>query len=138
MLLMNQLLPQLWVLLAVLGSTITGCGASEQSGGIPSYDIGEVTEGEENWIIPRKDFFTLHRILLVPEHKFMFCYIEKNACSSFNRLLNSIVGKDSTHINNIYGALTPDKFNMTEDHVDSILRNKSWYKAVFYRNPVDR
>jgi len=76
------------------------------------------------------------RMLLVPERKLMFCFIEKNACSQFNGLFNELNGVETDHLYFSSGAL--DHFNWTQADIEDALQDHSWYKGIFLRDPMER
>jgi hypothetical protein len=79
------------------------------------------------------------RLLIVPESKLMFCYIEKNACSQFNELMNDLNGLPTGPDEPLYfGSSAIDHLNWTEEQVIAAIKDPSWFKAVFLRDPLER
>lgn len=91
------------------------------------------------------------RMIIIPEYNFMFCWIEKVACTNFNKLFNVVVGhpERNAHSSTVYASrntagyfFDPKKglknARKVYHGVESILKNESWHKAVFFRHPVDR
>jgi len=76
------------------------------------------------------------RLLVVPEHKLMFCFIEKNACSQFNGLMNDLNGVHGDRL--YFGSSALSHFNWTQAELEEALTDSSWYKAVFLRDPMER
>lgn len=70
------------------------------------------------------------RVLVYPEKKLAFCYIEKNACTQFNLLFNHLNGKRGKWWISTVDALSLDLANIT--------REKGWKWAVFLRDPLVR
>jgi len=64
------------------------------------------------------------------EHQFAMCMIEKNACSSWNKVLAPLVGAIGPYWN------VPDHF--TADTAESVFRNPKSIRAVFVRDPLER
>jgi len=73
-----------------------------------------------------------NRMLVVPEHKFAFCYIEKVACTQFNLMMNRLNGRDEGHV---FFVSNVDKFNLT---LQDISRKKGWFRGIFLRKPLYR
>lgn len=108
---------------------------STSGGGVPDSD--EVSEERG----PRFSYnFSKRFLLVVPKRKFMFCYIPKNGCSQFNRLANMLNGftapADLSHPWFRSSAL--DQFGWTHEELERAMGDKSWFKGVFLRNPLDR
>lgn len=79
------------------------------------------------------------RFIIVPEHKLMFCFIEKVACKSFNALFSKLREPyDSRQGQRPWWRNTPSKHNMDDADVERLLQDPSWHKAVFYREPLER
>lgn len=86
----------------------------------------------------------LAEILLVPKMRFLFCFIPKNACTQFNRLMNELNGivrdgavcspTDPNYISS-WGNMMP---NMTVDSVKALIKDPTWKKGVFLRDPLTR
>ena len=83
----------------------------------------------------------------MPEHKLLFCYIEKNSCSAFNRLFasvrsravpsQSLVGKAESWVP--WGLNSPKALKMgSAAQIMAMLKDPAWHKAVFYRDPLER
>jgi hypothetical protein len=77
----------------------------------------------------------LNRFIVVPEHKLLFCYIEKVACTSFNRLFNQMRSQPP---DGFWFANTPAKHNLSKSALEGLLVDPTWHKAVFYREPLAR
>jgi len=83
------------------------------------------------------------QLLAVPSMKLLFCFIPQNENTQFNRLINSLNG-----LNNAYGPCnTRDdangksrvyKLGWTDQEVHQRLRDSTWTKAVFLRDPLER
>lgn len=93
-------------------------------------------------------------MLIVPEMKFLFCFIPKNACTQFNQLVNAL-----NDMRNVYGdncgsecpnfrssAIGIRWPGATEDvgwgysvsELDAVAKDPTWTKAVFLRDPLER
>lgn len=94
-------------------------------------------------------FLFRKRLYIIPEKRLMFCWIDKNACSNFNMVLNVVANESSRNekFETLYSGsndagtiFDPNGHSLRSvlHGVQAILRNKSWHKAVFYRHPVDR
>jgi hypothetical protein len=80
----------------------------------------------------------------------MFCWIEKVACSNFNKVLNVVAGKPErnarfetlysgeNHAGKFFNPNIEPVHSVTERGVEAILKNDTWHKAVFYRHPLHR
>jgi len=94
----------------------------------------------------------LDEVLIVPELKLLFCFIPKNACTQFNRLMNALNGlneftgqpchpRDPNYRSSMtspvgFRGTIHGKYNRAR--YDEILRDPSWTKAVFLRDPMER
>ena len=66
-----------------------------------------------------------------------FCYIEKVACKQFNILFWRITNHpDATKAH--WRENTPQKHGLNKGDLERLLMNKTWHKAVFYREPLER
>lgn len=90
--------------------------------------------------LPRLADDLTEKFIVVPEHKLLFCYIEKVACTNFNMLFRSVRAR--YHPEQLEGSdyhrNTPEVHGVDLAHLERILANSSWHKAVFYRDPVER
>lgn len=85
----------------------------------------------------------LNEVLVVPSLKLVFCFIPKNACTQFNRLMNALNGigeqwdgdicskRDPNYRSTMYG-------NFTARDLESALNDPTWTKATFLRDPLER
>ena len=81
----------------------------------------------------------VHRFIVLPQYNFMFCWIDKVACTNFHKLFNTIEGKK--HLNKRHATLYRNDVStlaLNESTIHAMLMNSSWYKGVFYRRPLDR
>ena len=78
--------------------------------------------------------------IIVPERKLLFCYIEKVGATSFNRFFYDLrnTTQPDPHCCGMWWTNTPRRLGYSLAGVERILRDKSWHKAVFYRDPVVR
>ena len=92
-----------------------------------------VTKAEEKVELTNE---LLDRFIVVPEHKLLFCYIEKNACSAFNELFLAVRKQQwsiSPYFHNTY-----KKHGLTKGDLEAMVADPTWHKAVFYREPLER
>lgn len=82
----------------------------------------------------------LDRFIVVPEHKLLFCFIEKVGSTSFQSLFRNVRARydSSLRVGPPYFRNRPSVFNLTKADLAHMLVNRSWYKAVFYREPIER
>jgi len=90
----------------------------------------------------------LHKFIVVPEHKLLFCFVEKVGCSMFNHLFRMLrlsrpeVAKNATEA--AYQASftwhrnTPRHHGLKRRQLERLMIDPDWTKAVFYRDPVTR
>lgn len=76
-----------------------------------------------------------NRLLVWPEHKFAFCWIDKNAGTQFNSLMN--------YLNNVgHTKYEPWRKSSIELHKDlsigDITKENGWRTAIFLRSPEER
>jgi len=75
-----------------------------------------------------------NRLLVVPKLKFAFCYIEKNACTQFNILMNRLNGFNYSG-NALFLQSSFSKFKLDREEIN---KANGWRKAVFLREPSER
>lgn len=109
---------------------LEGDREAEERPGKPSdrvvYPSGITGEAVENFLV-------------YPEHKLLFCMIQKVGCSNFQdlfRFARSV--HDPSQLKTKYSANTPAHHNLTVKDLDKMLRDGSWHKAVFLRDPLER
>jgi len=73
-------------------------------------------------------------VLVYPPKKLAFCYIPKNACEQFNRLLNKLNNRTGDH-GYPFGVSSLGSFGLT---MADVSRENGWKWAVFLRNPLLR
>lgn len=75
-----------------------------------------------------------NRLLVVPELKFAFCFIEKNACTQFNTLMN--------HLNGIYkngnAVFLKSSYETLGLNLADITPENGWRRGIFLRDPAER
>jgi len=81
-----------------------------------------------------------NRMLIVPDRKFAFCYIEKNACTQFNRMVNALNGMSSSDAipfwkSNSEGRHFKEYF---KDGLSNISKANGWKLGIFLRDPAER
>mmetsp|Transcript_105572 Transcript_105572/g.297053 ORF Transcript_105572/g.297053 Transcript_105572/m.297053 type:complete len:676 (+) Transcript_105572:74-2101(+) len=79
-----------------------------------------------------------NRLLVVPELKFAFCYIDRNACAQFNILMNRLNGFDDFDATDPRLYRTSSAVGKFRLNISEITRENGWRKAVFMRDPADR
>ena len=99
-------------------------------------------------VTPRLTHDYLDRIIIVPEYKLFFCYMEKVGCLMFNnvfRLLRLYTNSTMmTHDEAVFQAQStwfrnkPDRFGYNKNDLEAMLSDPGWTKAVFYRDPRSR
>jgi len=82
---------------------------------------------------PEHDFiqYPQSRVLVAPKHKLAFCYIEKNACTEFNFLFDSLNSID----NDTWWNSTAGYQNIS---LSSLTAANGWKWGVFLRDPAAR
>lgn len=97
--------------------------------------------------LSRLQSYRLHnRLMVVPEYKLLFCYVEKVGCSMFNQLLRllrlyhpSVSPEEREWLaQSHFGRANPDHFNLTLRDLTRLVNDDTWTKAVFFRDPADR
>lgn len=91
-------------------------------------------------------FALRNRLMVVPEYKLLFCYVEKVGCSMFNqlfRLLRLYHPQQSPEeraylAESHFGRANPNHFNLTHYDLTKMVNDDTWTKAVFFRDPADR
>ncbi|CAK0892453.1 unnamed protein product [Prorocentrum cordatum] len=80
----------------------------------------------------------LETVLVVPELRFLFCYIPKNACTQFNKLMDVMNGKPPGAGWHHQLSSATRAFGWSDERVKGLFRDKTWTKAVFLRDPLER
>lgn len=83
----------------------------------------------------------LNRFIVVPEYRLLFCYMEKVGCQSFNLLfrnLRAARSRSSLSHSGIWWQNTPQKHGFDKAGLERLLMDKTWHKAVFFRDPLER
>ena len=117
------------------------------SAAVPSAPARNASKAKTVWSIhnvrymrqpkPQRDW-TMYRLIILPAHRMLFCYIEKVACTSFNSLFNHIANQTVNRLKNMWLLNDWRRHRLRISDLIGYLRNESWHKAVFYRDPVDR
>lgn len=91
--------------------------------------------------VDKSDFSPASRVLVLPKQKFAFCYIEKVACTEFNKLFNALnyptddgMVCDGTH-ETAWFQSQPQNFGI---ELSEITAENGWKWAVFLREPHSR
>lgn len=104
-------------------------------------DAGEFAASQLPTAIPTLTDDLIDRFIVIPEYKLLFCYVEKVACTAFNRLflyLRGLTQKANGLTKGIWFANSPSEHNMDKSDVAKLLVDPTWHKAVFYREPLER
>jgi hypothetical protein len=83
----------------------------------------------------------LNNLMIIPEYRFMFCGIEKVAITSFTLLFTSFiytVRNKEMPPRHFFYLNSYKQLGLTMNDVKRILLDKTWYKAVFFREPLSR
>ena len=89
---------------------------------------------------------TTSGFLMIPEYKLLFCIVEKVSCTMFQQLFRllrmyhpSLSVEERTFVaKKMYLRFTSKHFNLKAEDYSSMLRDDSWTKAVFFRDPATR
>mmetsp|Transcript_37605 Transcript_37605/g.105665 ORF Transcript_37605/g.105665 Transcript_37605/m.105665 type:complete len:355 (-) Transcript_37605:155-1219(-) len=82
-----------------------------------------------------------NRMLIAKKNKFAFCYIEKNACTQFNKLFNALngYGFDPHDDNPFWKSNSDSKDERIRSHFrKNISKANGWKMAIFLRDPAER
>lgn len=82
---------------------------------------------------PNSRYHFCSRLLVAPEHKFAFCYVEKVACTQFNHIMNGLNGLSWTG----HPWMRSSAYAM-DVPIDSITKENGWYRGIFLRDPAER
>lgn len=82
---------------------------------------------------PNSRYHFCSRLLVVPEHKFAFCYVEKVACTQFNHIMNTLNGLPW----NRKPWMRSSTFAMNVS-MESVTKENGWYRGIFLRDPAER
>lgn len=98
---------------------------------------GDPTNSSEE---PHLSTNMLDRLIIVPEAKVMFCYIEKVGCKNFNDVFRYYRSQyDQEQANDpTWRRNTFEIHNFTVEDIQAAMKSKEWFKAVFYRDPLER
>ena len=95
-------------------------------------------------------------VLIIPEHRLLFCRIEKVACESFQDLFCSLAKHHQTadlpkretnplwktnrgfEVGCSWSKNTAQSLGVSSATVDELFANSSWLKSVFVRDPLER
>jgi len=86
---------------------------------------------------PEHDFmqYPQSRVLVAPKYKLAFCYIEKNACTEFNSLFNSLNGIQVEDEDEPWWNSTAGYQNIS---LSALTAANGWKWGVFLRDPAKR
>ncbi|CAM9368434.1 unnamed protein product [Chrysoparadoxa australica] len=115
--------------------------------GDTEVDLGGGTLASNEARARLNDDITLHKFIIIPEIKLLFCSIPKVAHSQFHQILQAVrevarreqglkeplpQTKLMLHMN------TPEYHGLDIADLEGMLMDPAWKKAVFYRDPVTR
>jgi len=83
--------------------------------------------------IPR--YGGLESMLIVPKLRLLMCRIDKNANTNMALLFNRLNEVESPYD---LGASQPEELGYSTTDLNAIMKNSSWRKAVFLRDPLER
>jgi len=78
---------------------------------------------------------SLERLLVVPEHKIMLCYVDP---SPLNAVMNDLNGLSASKLDNEFGSSAISHFAWTVEETLAALHSPQWFKAVFFSDPLER
>jgi hypothetical protein len=84
---------------------------------------------------PKREHRWTNRLLVVPKLKFAFCYIEKNACTQFNILINRLNGIRASPGTTVFMRSSHEALGIP---FEDITPENGWRKAIFLRDPSER
>lgn len=92
---------------------------------------------------PSLDYNMLDRLIILPQYNLLFCYVEKVACTSFNDVFSQLrmrFDKTAVRTEGPEGWLQGSLYTLGigKEQIEAMMVNKSWHKAIFYRDPVER
>lgn len=103
------------------------------------YSFATNPPGVESWMPikgPRGGEGWRDRLLIVPALKFAFCWIDKNAGTQFNNLMNALNDGHFPHgRTGCWWASNPSAFDMT---FEEATKKDGWRFGVFLRDPAER
>lgn len=123
------------------GAAVRVTRASAATGGARSLGLAQAQGAIE--IHPNREDL-LDKIMIIPEHKLLFCWIDKVAGTAFNDLFLHVRSKYEPEQARFAQPYTRfhhndmDHFNWTEAQLIGAIKSDEWHKAVFYRDPVER
>jgi hypothetical protein len=84
----------------------------------------------------------LERMVVLPEYRLLFCLIEKNANTAFGKIFSHIKRDNRYAIMKKQPSTAKEhnlyNYNLTVNDMSILIKNTSWTKAVFYREPLSR
>lgn len=105
--------------------------------------VQDSTQPTTQQLGPNLTYNLFERFIVLPEYNLLFCYIEKNACTAFNDIFSQLRMKSHPTVQRTHGPdgwfqLSPYTLGYSKEDIEAIMRNKTWHKAVFYRDPIER
>jgi len=90
--------------------------------------------------LPNMTMELLTHFIVVPEHKLLFCYMEKVGCTNFNNLFRFLRERydPSQAEMGPWQRNNPVERGVAKLKLKDLLIDKSWHKAIFYREPMER
>lgn len=79
----------------------------------------------------------LDNFIVVPEAPLLFCFIEKVGSTQFQRLFQQVTHRKGVG-GSFFKANSPKNHRLKTRDLERMMINKTWHKAVFYREPLER
>jgi hypothetical protein len=109
-------------------------------------DHGHPKEWGRRWIDGLPEPVTKY-ILAVPRLRLLFCFVPKNACTQFARMINALNGieeraNSTCPSTNFFASSVRNLMNSRLQEAGQfrmdVMKSQDWTKAVFLRDPLDR
>ncbi|KAG5179599.1 hypothetical protein JKP88DRAFT_326070 [Tribonema minus] len=127
-----------WLRIGALLLCSASCGRGPSLGAAVQLDATSQSSSQPSLLDGKSNLY--NKWIIVPEHKLLFCFIEKVGCKSFNQLFKSLRARyDPTQAAaGVWGSNNMTAHNLTEADIDAYVEDPLWHKAVFYREPLVR
>lgn len=83
--------------------------------------------------LPALDGGKLDHLIILPEHRLLFCYIDQVHARGLNEVFRALRSPFAPE--QAKGAIN---YNYTQEALRELFVNTSWHKAVFLRDPIER
>lgn len=90
---------------------------------------------------PLLNDYLLSKFMIIPEHKLLFCAIEKNCNAAFGRFFHhyrSLFSKKYANTDNWWESNSPKAHGYSKKMLSALLVDNQWHKAVVVREPLSR